>query len=393
MMVPARTLMQAAHRSKAAVLLLGAVMMLGACVTASERNPYTIDELVSTTVNNSNDLRFFPQRNPDLMNALGWNPATGGTLPPAPDGRFDILALSSGGPDGAYGAGAIRGLREAGSLPEYELVTGVSTGALIAPFIFAGSQYSGFPERFYTSDLMKKALGQPNYAAALGGPALYSDRGIKPLLAREITPQLLAAIAREHARGRRLLVATANLDANTLTMWNMGAIATPGTPQALDLFRTVINAAIAIPGALPPVPIISGFSGRQFTELHGDAGVVSYFYGGPELVPAPWREKGKARLDVILHNQIEPSAKPVEARTLKLAGSSVSNLTRTSMRLLLDDTVRRAQAAGVAMRYTYLPSEWRTISSLEFDLDYMRNTFRLGQERAAGGTLWQSGPR
>ncbi|MEZ5870741.1 MAG: patatin-like phospholipase family protein [Nitratireductor sp.] len=368
-------------------------LLLSACVTTSQRNPYSLDELVAASINDSHDLRFFPQRRPDLMNALGWKEATGGSMPNAPDGHFDILALSSGGPDGAYGAGAIRGLSQSGQFPEYEIVTGVSTGALMAPFVFAADRYSDLPSILYTTNAMQKALGKPNFAAALGGPALYSDSGIKSFIERFVTPELLAAITVEQDKGRRLLVATANLDANTLTVWNMGAVAKQGDARALELFRTVIRAAIAIPGALPPVPITSGFGGRTITELHGDAGVVAYFFGGPELVPGQWLKTGNASLDVILHNQIEPDARPVEARTLKLAGSSISNLTRTSMRLLLDETIRRSQEAGMAMRYTYLPAEWRTVSSLEFDNEYMVKTYNLGLERARNGTLWQTGPR
>lgn len=379
---------------------LAVAIFLAGCVTVSERNAYTIDELVASSIAGNPDLRFFPQRRPDLQYALGWSGAE--TMrPPEPQGeRFDILALSSGGPDGAFGAGALKGMSARGERQEYEIVTGVSTGALMAPFVFTGAHNDALLERMYTSGRMGNLLGPPNVLAALSGPSLYSDAAIGKFMDEVYTAAIMRAVAVEHQKGRRLLVATANLDANQLVVWNMGRIAMIGTPAALQLFRDVLRAAIAIPGALPPVEIASQYGDATVRELHGDAGVLAYFYAEPGLFPPSARGKDQKRnatpaprIDLILHNQIEAPPKPVEAKTLKLAGASVSNLTRTSMRLLLDRTIGDAADAGVAMRYAFLPTEWRTVSSLEFDQPYMRRTFDLGYRQAVEGTLWHEGPR
>ncbi|MFZ1813818.1 MAG: patatin-like phospholipase family protein [Rhizobiaceae bacterium] len=380
--------------------VLLACLLVSACVTTKSRSAYSVDELVAAAINDKYDIRFFPRKNPDYMVALGWQDGTD-ALPVAEDGTFDILALSGGGPDGAYGAGALKGMEKVGSKPHYEIVTGVSTGALLAPFVFAGPDFDDFPSNIYTSDLFARVLGKPNYAAALGGPSLYSDRSIPPFLNRYISMPLIRKIAEEHAKGRRLLIATSNLDARDLTVWNMGLIATRAAEAndqgSLELFRKVVRAAFSIPGALPPVEFVADFGGKKFTELHGDAGVQAYFYGGPELVPANWRKKrnspSTAGLDVILHNQIEVMAEPVEAKALELATTSVSSLTRTSMRLLLDNRIRDCDDAGMRMRYTYLPREWQTVSAMDFNTAYMRKTYRLGEERATSGTLWEQGRR
>lgn len=392
-----RALPQGAACALLAVLLLSASLLSG-CVTTSQRHPYSIDELTAAAVLGRYDLRFLPYREGDVQAALGWTGQD--ALPAVDDGRFDILALSSGGPDGAYGAGAIKGMLRAGSMPQYEIVTGVSTGALIAPFVFAGPGNEGIIEEIYTGDSLRRLLGAPNVFTAMGGPSLYPGTAIPGFLNGHVGPALVRKVAERHATGRRLLIATANLDANQLVIWDMGRIASLGTPESLDLFRAVLRAAIAIPGALPPVEIVSEYGGRSIRELHGDAGVLAYFYGNERLVPAAWRKArgganrpAAARLDVILHNQIEAPPRPVEPRAIKLAGASVSNLTRTSMRLLLDDTIRRSAEAGIDMRYTHVPRDWRTVSSLEFDPDYMRRTFDLGYRRAFDGTLWQTGPR
>lgn len=394
--------MSGGKRGQPAVALRNAVLAicalaLAGCVTATVRNPYTLDELVSARIGDFYDLRFFPDRKPDLQYALGWSEARRGKPPEIEGGRFDVLALSSGGPDGAFGAGALAGLRIAGKRPAYEIVSGASTGAMIAPYVFVGEKYDHFVASLYRDNIVGDLLGRPNYGAALFGPSIYSSNAITRFLNERVTPRLLAEIAAEHAKGRRLLVATANLDANQLTIWNMGRIAGIGTEQSAALFRDVLRASFSIPGALPPVEIEAEFGGKQFTELHGDAGLLAYFYTGAGLVPPAYRKPArgidKPRLDVILHNQIEAKPDPVEARTLSLAGKSISNLTRTSMRLLLDETIDDAADAGVALRYAFLPTEWRTVSSIEFDRDYMRQTWQLGYGQAVDDTLWHEGPR
>jgi len=381
----------------AAILCLAAVLALPAgCKTVEGRQEYTVDDMLAASVAGLQDLRFFPMRGADVQLALGW--IGEGAKPPEPAGRrFDVLALSSGGPDGAFGSGALKGLAAAGEREEYEVVTGVSTGALMAPLVFAGAPYDPLLERMYTGGEMGKLLGKPNYLAALSGPALFADAKIGPHLRRVYDEGLISRVAAEHARGRRLLVATANLDANQLVIWNMGRIAQLG-PQGRQLFREVLQAAIAIPGALAPVEFVSDSGGRQVRELHGDAGVMAYFYAGPDLIPQQWRQKHKpkrmqAGIDLILHNQLEAPPRPVEATTMKLAGASISNLTRSNMRLMLDQAIEATADAGVEFRYAYLPTEWRTVSSLEFDDAYMRQTFDLGYRLATEGRLWRSGPR
>ncbi|MCU0790590.1 MAG: patatin-like phospholipase family protein [Nitratireductor sp.] len=371
-------------------------MALTGCVAVATRESYSVEELHGARISGRDDLRFFPAQNPDLQSALGWSE----TPPAVPDGRFDILALSSGGPDGAFGAGALKGLARTAKRPDYEIVTGISTGAIMAPFVFTGAQNDRLIESFYTSGEMASLVGPPNVLAALSGPALYSDAKIVPFVNRNIDVALMRRVAAEHGKGRRLLIGTANLDAHQLTIWNMGRIAEIGTPEALALFRKVVRASFSIPGALPPVEIAST-STKPVRELHGDGGVIAYFYADPELVPPVFRsqrkpDRGKAsraRIDIILHNQIEAQPAAVQARTIDLAGVSVSNLTRSGMRLLLDNTLRKAADLGVDVRYAYLPSSRRTVSSLEFDIAYMRDTFEFGYRSAVDGTLWQTGRR
>jgi predicted acylesterase/phospholipase RssA len=362
------------------------MLAMAGCATIAQRQQYAAADLLDSTVAGYAQLRFFADETGDLQAALGWQQPNG-RMPPIKGGRFDILALSSGGPDGAYGAGALKGMTAAGTRPQYEIVTGVSTGAIIAPFAFVGADTDADLESIYASDALANVLGRPSLLAAATGPALYPAGRIPQFIERHIDEALLRRVAAEHESGRRLLIATANLDTNQLTIWNMGRIAQLGGETGLTLFRQVLRAAIAIPGALAPVEIASNSNGRTLSEIHVDAGVLAYFYAEPQLVPPSVRRK--ARLDILLHNQLEAPPDPVEQKTIQLAGRSVSTLTRTAMRLLLDNTLNEAAKAGISVRYAYLPTEWRTVSSLEFDSQYMRATFDLGYRNALSGKLWQ----
>lgn len=369
---------------------------LAGCVTTGARL-YTTEEMVAATVDGRADLRFFPGRITDMQEALGWRVDGQDRPPPIEGERFDVLALSAGGPDGAFGAGALSGMREAGDRPVYEVVTGISTGAMIAPFVFIGPKHDRFVSSLYRDNVVGELLGDPYYGAALFGASVYSDVAINRFLRVNVTPQFLADIAREHAKGRRLLVATANMDANELTVWNMGLIASLGTPQAAQLFRDVLRASFSIPAALPPVEINAATGSRDFTELHGDGGLLAYFFVDPGLVPPAYRKprggEPAPRFDIILHNQIEARPDPVNPRVIALAGKSISSLTRTAMNLLLDKAIRDAADSGTELRYAHLPRDWGTVSSVQFDREYMRKTWDLGNRLARDGQLWRQGSR
>jgi predicted acylesterase/phospholipase RssA len=376
-----------------AVLCL--LLSAAGCQTLAKRQSYSLAQMTAATVGFESNLRFFPEQQDDLVAHLGWDPGAGGRLP-EPTGRFDVLALSSGGPDGAYGAGVLNGLTDSGTRPDYEIITGVSTGALIAPFAFVGSRYDELIRKIYTGDLLRKVLGLPSVFAAVGGQSLYPARRIPDFMNRYVDEKLMAEIAAEHARGRRLLVATANLDNNNLTVWNMGRIAALPDSAGLAVFREVLRAAIAIPGALPPVAVETQSGGQSLSELHGDAGILAAFYAEPDFVPAAFvtqRGGERPRIDVVIHNQIDALTAPAKANALKLAGRSVSNLIRTSIKLMLDALIEDTDAAGIALRYTYLPPEWHTATSLEFDAKYMRTAYDLGYNRAISGEVWFSGAR
>jgi hypothetical protein len=173
-----------------------------------------------------------------------------GPLPPA-----DFLAISGGGENGAFGAGLLVGWTQAGTRPNFKLVTGVSTGALIAPFAFLGPRYDARLKEVYTTISSRDVLETRWFTAALLSDALASNTPLRKTVARYVDQSMLDEIAAEYAKGRLLLIGTTNLDARRPVIWNIGRLAASGYPKALELFRDILVASAAIPGAFPPTMI------------------------------------------------------------------------------------------------------------------------------------------
>jgi predicted acylesterase/phospholipase RssA len=173
-------------------------------------------------------------------------------LPLSKAGQFNILALSGGGEHGAFGAGLLIGWSETGQRPTFDIVTGISTGALMAPFAFLGPAYDQRLKAVYTENSFHSLLSG-NALTGLFGEGLYSTKPLQKIVARQVDETMLADIAVAHRQGRRLFVVTTNLDAQRPVLWNMGAIATSGRPEALDLFRKVLLASASVPGVFDPI--------------------------------------------------------------------------------------------------------------------------------------------
>lgn len=312
------------------------------------------------------------------------------------DHDYAVLALSGGGPDGAYGAGLLKGWSDAGTRPRFAVVTGVSTGALIAPLAFAGPAYDDRLAQLYTGQHLSTLLrGGPGIVGALRGPNIYSNKRLAALIASAVDAQLLSAIAEEHRAGRRLYVVTANLDAERLAIWDMGAIAASGDDGAPELFRSILLAAASIPVALPPVPIAASSGGAPITEMHADATLFRLFYFDATLLPdAGQRRCGTAArrcaLYVIAHNKLVAEPRTVKLSTAAVLTRSVATLVKAGAGQSL--RLAREVADGAATRFhlAFLETDAEGVSPIDFDQDYMAGLYALGRERAVKGTAWRN---
>ncbi|WP_443189706.1 patatin-like phospholipase family protein [Methylobacterium sp. Leaf99] len=306
---------------------------------------------------------------------------------------FAYLALSGGGGDGAYGAGILNGWTESGKRPEFSLVSGVSTGALIAPFAFVGPEYDAVLKDIYTSGVASTLVQSPSVANVLFGSGLFGDGRLRGLVRRYVTPELLAAVAVQHAKGRRLLVVTTNLDSQRAVIWNMGAIAANGGPTALDLFADVLTASASIPAVFPPQLLDVQAEGRAFQEMHVDGSVVTPVFTLPQsflLRDGRFKAGAKSDIYVIINGRLEPEFDLAQNNTLSIVERAFTTASRARSRATMATTYAFTRANGIGFNLTYIDeSAPNTTAAKGFDTGYMRGLYESGYAAGRTGTFWR----
>lgn len=323
-------------------------------------------------------------------------------------GPVTFLAISGGGENGAYGAGLLTGWSALGTRPEFKAVTGVSTGALIAPFAFLGPAYDKELERFYTTIGKKDVMVSRGLVSALLGESLYDSAPLLRLIRGVLTPEMVAAIAREHTeKGRLLCVATTNLDVPVGVLWNIGLIAATGHKDAADLIAKILLASASIPGAFPPVMIDVEAGGEHFQEMHVDGGTVAQvvfyppsFAGNDMLManPADAARLRRAVVDrqrtiyVIRNSRPGADLETVDRSTLKIAGRAVATLISTQGIGDLYQLYVTAQRDHIAYNVSSIPDSFTDKLPEPFDTAYMNALYQVGRAAIANGTAWSKYP-
>jgi predicted acylesterase/phospholipase RssA len=311
----------------------------------------------------------------------------------ASDGSVDVLALSGGGAGGAFGAGLLVGLSEGGRRPQYEVITGVSTGALIAPLVFAGPDWNDDIVEAYSGGHASN-LAQANWLGALFGTSIYDGQSLRKLVEHFVTDKLIAAVAREATTGRMLLVATTDLDREETVIWDMGAIASTGGPRARALFIDVLVASSSIPGAFPPVLISVEHDGRTFQEMHVDGGASVPFFVAPQIAMDPERAPENLRggnIYVIVNGQSAPPAQTTPLSTLSIATRSFFAMADNSARTSLAQADDFARRVGMNYRFTMIPRDYPFAGPMAFG--DMRGLFEYGRRCGKQDRVWWTGPR
>ena len=315
-------------------------------------------------------------------------------------GTINMLALSGGGPNGAFGAGILCGWTETGKRPVFKLVTGISTGALIAPFAFAGPQYDETLKKFYTTVSTKDIMKRKGFLSLLFGSSSFADDSPLARLIEEcVTEDLFEEVAKAHEQGRRLLIGTTDLDSGRFIVWNMGEIAASGKPEALQLFRKVLLASASIPVMFPPQRFDVEARGNMYDELHVDGGTVTsvFFYGSllnlkQAFLDADVKTPLQLRLYVIINEKIKPDWKKIKPAVMPIAHRAVSELLSCQV---IDDIYRIymiTQKDNIDFNYTYIPSDFKSQSSEHFDPVEMRKLFDFGFAKASQGYRWEKAP-
>jgi predicted patatin/cPLA2 family phospholipase len=333
------------------------------------RPDFTADDQAVAAIPGIPDARFWADSEKDFLAVL---PATPGSW----------LVLSTGGGDGAFGAGLLNGWSESGKRPAFSVVTGVSTGALMAPYAFVGSAQDSGLRRAYTEynagDIFEDVKTPES---------LVDTWPLKRLIAKEVTPELLKQVAEAHNSGRRLLIATTNLDAQRGVVWNMGAIAAKGDEAALKLFRDVLAASTAIPGLFPPVMIDVEANGKKTQEMHADGGLSAQIFLAPEsmLNSASKTKIPATELYLIANNRLNSEFQMTERSLIFVLGHAIAVGVQSMLRMNIDRAYAAAKRDGVPFYLSYPSLGADQQGKGAFDTEFMKGLFENGVARGKTG--------
>ncbi len=386
-----------------AIATIATVLLVVSCASSGSRVAVP-DNLVSeASVTGLTQIRFWGDQSPPNLNEivkekyLQTKSARPKMVRKGARPVLNFLAISGGGSDGAFGAGLLTGWSEKGSRPEFEIVTGISTGALIAPFAFLGKRYDPVLKELYTTYTTKDFLIKRPVSGLIGGDALSNNKPFQRLIAKYVDQALMAEIAKEHNRGRRLLIGTTNLDAQRPVIWDVGKIAASGHPQALELIRTIFLASASIPGAFPPVYINVNADGKPFQEMHVDGGTTTQVFLMPgqlmvKDIDRRYAIRARRTVYVIRNGRLSPETETVRDRTLSIAARSISTLIKNQG---IGDLYRlHAFSRKNKMRFklAYIPGDFKNTSTEAFDKAYMKKLFDLGKRLGRAGYRWKTTP-
>ncbi len=380
------------------IFLLG-ILLGGGCATVPERNP--VPEALSAEA-----------EIPGIPRARMWGDAAPGywdTWQKASASELEVrfagvmgrphhyLALSGGGPLGAFGAGLLAGWTEKGDRPEFTVVTGISAGGLIAPFAFLGSAYDERLERLFTEHDTDDIIRQRSLLGMLWSDSATDSRPLQALIAAYVNQEVVDAIAVEHRKGRRLLIGTTNLDAERPVVWNIGEIADSGAPGALELIQKIVLASSSIPGAFPTVRIPVEADGAPYDELHVDGGTTSMVFVYPtgmewDKVIAKLNVVGEPKLYVIQNFFVDPRWREVKPRIGPVAAYAMYTMIRN---LGIGDLYRiyeSAQRDGLDFNLAHIPADFCEKPEEIFDRAFMRKLYDLGYQLGREGYPWKKTP-
>jgi predicted acylesterase/phospholipase RssA len=336
-------------------------------------------------------------RNEDLLAFAERNRAA--VKPAVPFPRKTVLVISGGGSYGAYPAGVLVGWTATGTRPNFDVVTGISTGALLGAFAFLGPDEDCELQKAYTTLRNEDIYTKNRLLRAILSESFADTSPLAKYIARTATDERIHRFATEHAKGRRFYVGTTDLDARRAIVWDMGAIASRGTPESRELFRKVLLASAAIPGFFPPVRIPVTVDGQQHVERHIDGGTTSSMFFAPPWVPHAEREQlppgwlHGSDIYVLVAGKMYPDPAPVKARSFAIASAAVSTVVYDQTRSDLHKLFLLSAVTGMNYNVSVIPRDLETpLASTDFDPAGMKRLFDAGVQWSVSGLNWRITP-
>jgi predicted acylesterase/phospholipase RssA len=302
-----------------------------------------------------------------------------------------VLAISGGGSDGAFGAGVLKGWTESGKRPVFNIVTGVSTGALIATFAFLGAQWDDEIERFYTR-ITTELIYTDHGIAGFFQDSLYDTGPFRAMIEKAVTPRLLDAVAEEHRKGRRLYVATTDLDHGTIVVWDMGGIAASNDEARVETYRDVLVASAAFPGFFKPVYVRHSDKPGGKARMHVDGGVKAPILLRSFMVEGQHRSK---TVYMLINGKMALSAdsEAVPATVVGISKRSISELMRGLTYKTIYQGYVTSRQANAEFRILHVPDKTKDIEdALRFQPSEMRELFEVGRMIGRDPRNWLKEP-
>ncbi len=383
------------------VLFALLVVMLAACAgptVDSLRDPVPEPLVNSTSVPGYSHIRYWGDDGAALTTAMLNEIAAQQKVAGLSTTVRDFLSISGGGSNGAFGAGLLSGWTKTGNRPEFTVVTGVSTGSLIAPFAYLGPPYDDLLTEAYTQISGQDVFRRKRVLSIIGAASVADNTPLRQLVARYVTDQMVADIAVQNARGRKLLVGTTNLDAGRPVVWDIGAIAQSGVHGRIQLIQDILVASSSIPGVFPPVKIKVVADGQTFDEMHVDGGTSNQAFMFPSNFSVKTQDKRLARngikrtLYVIRNGRVMQDYKMVKPRLASIVGRSISTLITTQGIGDLYRMYANAMRDGITFKAIWVPESFRMQEAEPFDPAYMKALYKVGLEMGRTGIPWATQP-
>ncbi|MFO1163162.1 MAG: patatin-like phospholipase family protein [Reyranellaceae bacterium] len=395
-------------RSRRNVLRLAAGGALAAtlpgCSIPDRGEPVPLGRTADASVLGLKNERFFPASGAgpmesEFMAAMLRQFRARGLKGPQEMPQLQFLAISGGGENGAFGAGLLCGWTVQGSRPVFDLVTGVSTGALSAPFAFLGSDYDPQLKAVYTATKSSEILSKRGFSAALFNDAMADNEPLYRTISGYMDEKMIRDIAAAYDKGRLLFIGSTDLDAQVPVIWNVGAIAKSGHPKAAETICRILLASAAIPGAFPPTMLDVTLDGKKYQEMHVDGGAFAQTFLYPAALTENRNERKRrglpvieARAFIIRNGRLDPEWATVERRTLGIAGRAISTMIAASG---YNDVIRIYNIAlrdGIDYNLAYIGQDFNKELTEPFEASYMRALFDFAYQQAVRGYDWAKKP-